>query len=276
MGHSSLPQAVEASAPAALAAADAERVRQALASALAESTRRAYLGHWAAFGAWCGENGYAPAPAAPQTVAAHLAAIAGTVSAATLKVRRAAAAGPGPGPGGAGGRPGDRQPAAQGPAVRTHRVEGKGPQARAGRHRAVRGAVLCRAAALGGRGAGVGRRRGRGAGGGVFRAFRARGTGRRAQPRRRLHARDRRGGRLEVRRHGDPLPAPGDGETGGRGQVSREARLTPPYRTIRSLAALAQRCSPPSRTDRRRFRELGLPPGPSTKKQARRSCSRAS
>ncbi len=90
MGHSSLPRAVEASAPAALAAADAERVRQALASALAENTRRAYLGHWAAFGAWCGQHGYAPAPAAPQTVAAHLAALAETVSAATLKVRRAA------------------------------------------------------------------------------------------------------------------------------------------------------------------------------------------
>ena len=57
------PQAPEASAPAALAAADAERVRKALSSALAENTRRAYLGHWAAFGAWCGQHGYAPAPA---------------------------------------------------------------------------------------------------------------------------------------------------------------------------------------------------------------------
>ena len=90
MGHSLPPQAPEASAPAALAAADAERVRKALSSALAENTRRAYLGHWAAFGEWCGQNGYPPAPAAPQTVAAHLAALAETVSAATLKVRRAA------------------------------------------------------------------------------------------------------------------------------------------------------------------------------------------
>ena len=90
MGHLSRPQALAAPAPRGLATSDAERVRRALASALAENTRRAYLGHWAAFGAWCSRHGYAPAPAAPQTVAAHLAAIAETASAATLKVRRAA------------------------------------------------------------------------------------------------------------------------------------------------------------------------------------------
>ena len=54
MGHVSPPRALDSPAPAALAAADAERVRKALAAALAESTRRAYLGHWAAFSAWCG------------------------------------------------------------------------------------------------------------------------------------------------------------------------------------------------------------------------------
>ena len=90
MGQLSLPRAPQASAPAALAAPDAERVRQALAAALAENTRRAYLGHWAAFSGWCAENGYSPAPAAPETVAAHLASFAETVAASTLKVRRAA------------------------------------------------------------------------------------------------------------------------------------------------------------------------------------------
>ena len=90
MGHPALPQAIEAPAAAGLAAGDAERVRRALSSALAESTRRAYLGHWAAFSAWCAQHGYSPAPAAPDTVAAHLAAFAGTASASTLKVRRAA------------------------------------------------------------------------------------------------------------------------------------------------------------------------------------------
>ncbi len=65
-------------------------MRRALAASLSENTRRAYLGHWAAFGAWCGENGYAPAPAAAETVAAHLAVLAETAAAATLKVRRAA------------------------------------------------------------------------------------------------------------------------------------------------------------------------------------------
>ena len=84
------PEAVEASAPGGLAASDADRVRKALASALAENTRRAYLGHWAAFAAWCRMQGYPAAPAAPEHVAAHLAALAETVSASTLKVRRAA------------------------------------------------------------------------------------------------------------------------------------------------------------------------------------------
>ena len=77
-------------APRGLAAGDAERVRRALAASLAENTRRAYLGHWAAFGEWCAEHDYSPAPAAPETVAAHLAVIAETASASTLKVRRAA------------------------------------------------------------------------------------------------------------------------------------------------------------------------------------------
>ena len=90
MGQLSIPQAPQASAPAALAAPDAERVRKALAAALAENTRRAYLGHWAAFSGWCAENGYSPAPAKAETVAAHLAALAETASVSTLKVRRAA------------------------------------------------------------------------------------------------------------------------------------------------------------------------------------------
>ena len=79
-----------APAPRGLAAADAGRVRKALAGSLAENTRRAYLGHWAAFCAWCADRGHCPAPAAPPTVAAHLASLAETASAATLKVRRAA------------------------------------------------------------------------------------------------------------------------------------------------------------------------------------------
>ena len=90
MGQLARPEAPQAPAPAGLAAGDAERVRKAFAAALAENTRRAYLGHWAAFGEWCAENGYPPAPAAPETVAAHLAAIAGTASASTLKAWRVA------------------------------------------------------------------------------------------------------------------------------------------------------------------------------------------
>ena len=47
-------------APRGLATGAAERVRKALADSLAENTRRAYLGHWATFGAWCSGQGYAP------------------------------------------------------------------------------------------------------------------------------------------------------------------------------------------------------------------------
>ena len=90
IGHLPPPQAIAAPVAGGLAAPDAGRVRKALAAALAANTRRAYLGHWRAFEAWCGTKGYAPAPAAPETVAAHLAALAETVSASTLKVRRAA------------------------------------------------------------------------------------------------------------------------------------------------------------------------------------------
>ncbi len=73
-----------------LSADDRERVRQALAGALAYNTRRAYLGHWDAFHAWAARRGYDAAPADPKTVAAHLAALAETAGASTLKVRRAA------------------------------------------------------------------------------------------------------------------------------------------------------------------------------------------
>ncbi len=88
MGHALPPEVIDS--PAALAVGDAERVRKALASSLAENTRRAYLGHWSAFSEWCEQSGYSPAPAAPETVAAHLASLAETASASTLKVRRAA------------------------------------------------------------------------------------------------------------------------------------------------------------------------------------------
>lgn len=77
-------------APRGLASGDAERVRRALASSLAENTRRAYMGHWSAFSEWCEDHGYSPAPADPETVAAHLASLAETASASTMKVRRAA------------------------------------------------------------------------------------------------------------------------------------------------------------------------------------------
>lgn len=73
-----------------LTVADQDRVKRALAASFAASTRRSYFSHWQAFEEWARESGYSPAPAAPETVIAHLAALAESVSASTLRVRRAA------------------------------------------------------------------------------------------------------------------------------------------------------------------------------------------
>lgn len=56
---------------------------------LSEATLRAYRTDWDDFRAWCRAGGWQPLPAAPQTVAAYLAALATTHSRATLKRRLA-------------------------------------------------------------------------------------------------------------------------------------------------------------------------------------------
>lgn len=73
-----------------LSMADRNRLRKALSASLAARTRRAYLGHWKAFESWADEHGYDTLPAAPVIVAAHLAHLAPSASASTLRVRRAA------------------------------------------------------------------------------------------------------------------------------------------------------------------------------------------
>lgn len=69
---------------------DRGRVEKALSSSLAARTRYAYLSHWKAFEDWAANGNYAATPATPEIVAAHLAHLAETVSASTLRVRRAA------------------------------------------------------------------------------------------------------------------------------------------------------------------------------------------
>lgn len=86
--HLAIPESADASGK--LAAPDRTRVKRALAAALAANTRRAYLGHWNAFQVWAEERGYPAAPATPEAVAAHLAALARKVGTSTLKVRRVA------------------------------------------------------------------------------------------------------------------------------------------------------------------------------------------
>jgi integrase len=54
------------------------------------NTRRAYAADWADFTTWCRQAGLAPLPAAPETVAAYLAALARTHAPATLRWRLAA------------------------------------------------------------------------------------------------------------------------------------------------------------------------------------------
>ena len=74
----------------ALSMIDRGRVDKALSSSLPARTRYAYLSHWKAFEDWAAEGNYAATPATPEIVAAHLAKLAETASASTLRVRRAA------------------------------------------------------------------------------------------------------------------------------------------------------------------------------------------
>jgi integrase len=82
-----LPAAAPCRPPgtAALAAA-----RDYAGDAHAAATRRAYRADWADFRAFCQAAGFCPLPAAPQTVAAYLAAMASTHAASTLARRLAA------------------------------------------------------------------------------------------------------------------------------------------------------------------------------------------
>ena len=73
-----------------LTEADLRRVQEALAATLAPNTRRAYLSHWEAFRRWAARRGQSPAPAEPDTVAAHLAELAETARPSTLRVRSCA------------------------------------------------------------------------------------------------------------------------------------------------------------------------------------------
>jgi integrase len=59
-------------------------VRTFIASAKADSTKRAYRSDWDRFSTWCGTTGHTPLPATPTTVALYLAAQASTRKVSTL------------------------------------------------------------------------------------------------------------------------------------------------------------------------------------------------
>lgn len=65
----------------------ADRALGFIASARAESTRRAYRSDWDAFASWCGGRGLSALPAAPGTVALYLAALATTHKPGSLRRR---------------------------------------------------------------------------------------------------------------------------------------------------------------------------------------------
>ena len=79
--------AVADGSPAALAALAA--AMDFAAAALAPATLRAYRADWNHFLAWCREAGWVALPAAPQTVAAYLAALAPTYTSSVLERRLA-------------------------------------------------------------------------------------------------------------------------------------------------------------------------------------------
>jgi hypothetical protein len=74
------PPALPATRPAAVYAS----------ASLAPATLRAYQAGWQAFSEWCQLAGRSALPAAPETVADHLASLAATLSRASLAKRLAA------------------------------------------------------------------------------------------------------------------------------------------------------------------------------------------
>lgn len=77
-------------APPAILVAAAEKAKAYADAALAANARRAYASDWRAFTAWCAAQGLESLPAAPETVALHLADQAGRRKPATLERRLAA------------------------------------------------------------------------------------------------------------------------------------------------------------------------------------------
>jgi len=66
-------------------------IAQALArKAAAPATLRAYKADWTHYAAWCAGHGFVPVPAAPATVGAYLASLAGSHAPATIRRRLAA------------------------------------------------------------------------------------------------------------------------------------------------------------------------------------------
>ncbi|MCB4825381.1 site-specific integrase [Roseicella aerolata] len=70
----------------------AEAARYA-AESLSAATRRAYRADWADFAAWCRQHGHPALPAAPEAIAAYLAALATTHGRSALRRRLAAIGG---------------------------------------------------------------------------------------------------------------------------------------------------------------------------------------
>src|SRR4051794_36886379 len=68
----------------------ADQARDYVAAAKAPNTLRAYRADWRDFAAWCAQHRLEALPAAPETVALYLTALAGQRKAATLQRRLSA------------------------------------------------------------------------------------------------------------------------------------------------------------------------------------------
>jgi len=77
-------------APTAAGQAALDTAQAMARKAAAPATLRAYKADWTHYAAWCAEHGFVPVPAAPATVGAYLASLAGSHAPTTIRRRLAA------------------------------------------------------------------------------------------------------------------------------------------------------------------------------------------
>ena len=85
-----LAEPKRSAAPTAAGQAALDTAQALARKAAAPATLRAYKADWTHYAAWCAGHGFVPVPAAPATVGAYLASLAGTHAPSTIRRRLAA------------------------------------------------------------------------------------------------------------------------------------------------------------------------------------------